>query len=310
MFKIIIFVYFFINLCGNFSFADNDYKIVVKVNKRIISNYDIRKEIEYLSALNPKILSISKEDIQKIAKKSLIREIIKDKETSKYFKNIDLSPDLTSPLNNIYTKLNITSEEEFVGYLTKFDLDLKDVRKKLAIELNWNSMIYQIYKSKINVDKDKIKKNLELESAISKVKKKFLISEIVFTAKNKEEFNDKYKKIVDSIEEKDFKSTATIYSSSDTSQFEGKIGWVSKNDVSEEIYQQIYKLKINEFSKPIKIGAGFILINLDAVKEEKQKINLEERFAYIINKETNRQLNQYSSIHYKKIERQSFIYED
>jgi peptidyl-prolyl cis-trans isomerase SurA len=310
MFKIIIFVYFFINLCGNFSFADNDYKIVVKVNKRIISNYDIRKEIEYLSALNPKILSISKEDIQKIAKKSLIREIIKDKETSKYFKNIDLSPDLTSPLNNIYTKLNITSEEEFVGYLTKFDLDLKDVRKKLAIELNWNSMIYQIYKSKINVDKDKIKKNLELESASSKVKKKFLISEIVFTAKNKEEFNDKYKKIVDSIEEKDFKSTATIYSSSDTSQFEGKIGWVSKNDVSEEIYQQIYKLKINEFSKPIKIGAGFILINLDAVKEEKQKINLEEKFAYIINKETNRQLNQYSSIHYKKIERQSFIYED
>ena len=310
MFKIIIFVYFFINLCGNFSFADNDYKIVVKVNKRIISNYDIRKEIEYLSALNPKILSISKEDIQKIAKKSLIREIIKDKETSKYFKNIDLSPDLTSPLNNIYTKLNITSEEEFVGYLTKFDLDLKDVRKKLAIELNWNSMIYQIYKSKINVDKDKIKKNLELESASSKVKKKFLISELVFTAKNKEEFNDKYKKIVDSIEEKDFKSTATIYSSSDTSQFEGKIGWVSKNDVSEEIYQQIYKLKINEFSKPIKIGAGFILINLDAVKEEKQKINLEEKFAYIINKETNRQLNQYSSIHYKKIERQSFIYED
>lgn len=310
MFKIIIFVYFFINLCGNFSFADNDYKIVVKVNKRIISNYDIRKEIEYLSALNPKILSISKEDIQKIAKKSLIREIIKDKETSKYFKNIDLSPDLTSPLNNIYTKLNITSEEEFVGYLTKFDLDLKDVRKKLAIELNWNSMIYQIYKSKINVDKDKIKKNLELESASSKVKKNFLISEIVFTAKNKEEFNDKYKKIVDSIEEKDFKSTATIYSSSDTSQFEGKIGWVSKNDVSEEIYQQIYKLKINEFSKPIKIGAGFILINLDAVKEEKQKINLEEKFAYIINKETNRQLNQYSSIHYKKIERQSFIYED
>ena len=127
---------------------------------------------------------------------------------------------------------------------------------------------------------------------------------------HKEEFNDKYKKIVDSIEEKDFKSTATIYSSSDTSQFEGKIGWVSKNDVSEEIYQQIYKLKINEFSKPIKIGAGFILINLDAVKEEKQKINLEEKFAYIINKETNRQLNQYSTIHYKKIERQNFVYEN
>ena len=310
MLKVIIFVYFFISLCGGLSFADSDYKIIVKVNKRIISNYDIKREMEYLSALNPKINSISEEEIQKIAKKSLIREIIKDKEISKYFRNIDQSPDLTSPLNNIYAKLSMASEDEFVSYLTKFGLDLKDVRKKLAIELNWNSMIYQIYKSKINIDKDKIKKKLALDSVSSKIKKMFLISEIVFTAKNKEEFNDKYKKIVDSIEEKDFKTTATIYSSSDTAEFEGKIGWVSKNDVSEEIYQQIYKLKINEFSKPIKIGAGFILINLDAVKEEKQKINLEEKFAYIINKETNRQLNQYSVIHYKKIERQSFIYED
>ena len=309
MFKIIIFVYFFINLCGNFSFADNDYKIVVKVNKRIISNYDIRKEIEYLSALNPKILSISKEDIQKIAKKSLIREIIKDKETSKYFKNIDLSPDLTSPLNNIYTKLNITSEEEFVGYLTKFDLDLKDVRKKLAIELNWNSMIYQIYKSKINVDKDKIKKNLELESASSKVKKKFLISEIVFTAKNKEEFNDKYKKIVDSIEEKDFKTTATIYSSSDTAEFGGKIGWVSKNDISEKIYKQILNLKVNEFTKPLKIATGFLLISVDDIKVEERENNLEERYNSIISNETTRQLNQHSIIYFKKIEKQSFIYE-
>ena len=310
MFKIIIFVYFFISLCGGLSFADSDYKIIVKVNKRIISNYDIKREMEYLSALNPKINSISEEEIQKIAKKSLIREIIKDKETSKYFKNIDQSPDLTNPLNNIYTKLNITSEEDFVNYLAKFDLNLKDVRKKLAIELNWNSMIYQIYKSKINIDKDKIKKKLALDSVSSKIKKMFSISEIVFTAKNKEEFNDKYKKIVENIEEKDFKSTATIYSSSDTAQFEGKIGWVSENDVSEEIYQKIYKLKINEFSKPIKIGAGFILINLDAVKEEKQKINIEEKFAYIVNKETNRQLNQYSIIYYKKIERQSYIYED
>jgi hypothetical protein len=149
MLKVIIFVYFFISLCGGLSFADSDYKIIVKVNKRIISNYDIKREMEYLSALNPKINSISEEEIQKIAKKSLIREIIKDKETSKYFKNIDQSPDLTSPLNNIYAKLNMASEDEFVSYLTKFGLDLKDVRKKLAIELNWNSMIYQIYKSKI-----------------------------------------------------------------------------------------------------------------------------------------------------------------
>jgi peptidyl-prolyl cis-trans isomerase SurA len=310
MFKILIFIYCFINLLGNISFADNDYKILVKVNQKIISNYDIKREIKYLSILNPQIKNISDDEIEKFAKKSLIQEIVKKKETSKYFKNDDQSPDLAGALSSLYTRLNLNSKEEFTNYLEEFDLNLEDVLNKLAIELNWNKMIYQIYKSKVNVNKDKIKKKLEIESKESKIKKMFLISEILFTAKNKEGFDKKYQNIVNSINEKGFKLTATIYSQSDTAKYEGKIGWVSKSDISEQIYQKIYKLKIDEFSEPFKIGAGFLIINLDAVKEEKQKINLDEKFNYIVTKELNRQLNQHSTIHYKKIEKQSFIYEN
>jgi len=311
MSKIIIFIYLFISLLGGISFADSNYKIVVKVNDQIISNHDIEREVVYLSALNPKILSISKNEIQKIAKNSLIREIVKETEILKHFNNDNnLSPDLTNPMKNIYSRLNISTEAEFNDYLTKFNLELENVREKLSIELNWNAMIYQLYKNKINIDRDKIKENLELESTDSKIKKMFLISEIVFTAKNKEGFDSIYQKIVDSIEQKGFKSTATIYSLSDTAQFDGKIGWVGKGDVSKEIYQNIYNLKINEFSKPLKIGAGFIIINLDAVKEEEQIINLEKKFDSMVSKEMNRQLTQHSSIHYKKIEKQSFIYGD
>ena len=311
MSKIIIFIYLFISLLGGISFADSNYKIVVKVNDQIISNHDIEREVVYLSALNPKILSISKNEIQKIAKNSLIREIVKETEILKHFNNdTNLSPDLTNPMKNIYSRLNISTEAEFNDYLTKFNLELENVREKLSIELNWNAMIYQLYKNKINIDRDKIKENLELESTDSKIKKMFLISEIVFTAKNKEGFDSIYQKIVDSIEQKGFKSTATIYSLSDTAQFDGKIGWVGKGDVSKEIYQNIYNLKINEFSKPLKIGAGFIIINLDAVKEEEQIINLEKKFDSMVSKEMNRQLTQHSSIHYKKIEKQSFIYGD
>ena len=311
MSKIIIFIYLFISLLSGISFADSNYKIVVKVNDQIISNHDIEREVVYLSALNPKILSISKNEIQKIAKNSLIREIVKETEILKHFNNdTNLSPDLTNPMKNIYSRLNISTEAEFNDYLTKFNLELENVREKLSIELNWNAMIYQLYKNKINIDRDKIKENLELESTDSKIKKMFLISEIVFTAKNKEGFDSIYQKIVDSIEQKGFKSTATIYSLSDTAQFDGKIGWVGKGDVSKEIYQNIYNLKINEFSKPLKIGAGFIIINLDAVKEEEQIINLEKKFDSMVSKEMNRQLTQHSSIHYKKIEKQSFIYGD
>ncbi len=310
MLKILTLIYLFIIFCPIISHSNDEYKIIVKVNNEIISNYDINKERKYLSALNPDILSISENEINKIAKQSLIREIITEKEISKYYDVDYQSPDLIRLAKNVYTRLNISSEKEFIIYLKKYDLNLNDVLKKLAIEANWNTLIYQKYKDQINIDKDKIKKNLDLESNIAKIEKLFLLSEILFTAKNKEEFDDKYKKILKTIKEKDFKSAATIYSSSDTAKFGGEIGWVGKNNISKKIYNQISFLEINGFTKPLKIGAGFLIINLDDIKEEKREKNTEEQYNNIVTKETNRQLNQYATIYFKKLEKQSFIYED
>jgi len=309
MCKILTIIYILVILSSNGSYANEDYKIIIKVNNKIISNYDIKKEIKYLSALNPKILDIPENDILKIAKNSLIREIIQEKKVLEYYVVDYESPELIKLAKNLYVRLNINSEEEFINYLKEYDLNLEDVLKKLAIEANWNALIYQRYKNQISIDKDKIKKDLELQYSNLKKEKIFLLSEIIFTAKNKEEFDDTYQKITDAIKEKNFKSAASIYSLSDTAKFGGEIGWVSKNDISKKIYKQISNLKINEFSKPAKIGAGFILINLDDVKEDKREINLEDKYNNFITLETNRQLNQFSTIYFKKVEKQSYVYE-
>ena len=311
MFKTLTLIYFFAVLAFNsVSYANESYKIVVKVNDEIISNHDIVKEKKYLSALNPEILNISEEEMNEISKQSLIREIIKEKEISRFIDVDYQSPALIELAKNLYTRLNINSEEEFKAYLSKYDLNLKDVLKKLAVETNWNALIYEKYKDKINIDKDKIKKDLKLESSSAKKEKLFLLSEIVFAAKNQEEYEDNYKKILNTIKEKNFKSAATIYSISDTAKFGGKIGWVRKNDISKKIYKQISTLKINEFTNPLKISTGFLLISLDSTKEEVKKNNFEEQYNNIIIKETNRQLNQYSTIYFKKVEKKSFIYEE
>ena len=310
MFKILSLISFFIILWTNIACSKDEYKIVVKVNNNIISNYDVERERNYLSALNPNILNIPDDEIKKIATKSLIREIIKEKEISKYY-NIDYqSPDLINLANTLYERLNINTEAEFQLYLEKYNLNLNNVLKKLAVESYWNRLVYDRYKDKIIIDKVKIKKNLELDSANNKTVKLFRLSEILFNAKNQKEFDDKFTKIVESIKNKNFGSAATIYSVSDTSKFNGEIGWVSKNDISEKIYQQISKLKVNEFTQPLKISTGFLLINLDEIKEEERKVNIEEQYNNIISKETNRQLNQYSTIYFKKIEKLSFIYEN
>jgi len=311
MFKTFTIVYFFLIICFiNISHANDGYKIVVKVNNQIISNYDIEKEKNYLSALNPKILNIPEKEIKKIAKQSLIREIIKEKEISKYYDVDYQSPKLIQIVKRLYTRLNIESEEDFKTYLEKYSLDLNDVLKKLAIETNWNNLIYQKYNNQIDIDKDKIKKRLELGFSNNKKEKLFLLSEIVFVAKDKEEFDDKYKKVIATIKEKDFSSAATIYSVSDTSKFGGEIGWVSKNDISEQIYKKISILKIDEFTQPFKIANGFLLISVNGIKEVEKENNLEEQYNSIVSKETNRQLNQHSLIYFKRIEKQVFIHEN
>tara|TARA_B100000780_G_scaffold273872_1_gene238032 strand:+ start:415 stop:1350 length:936 start_codon:yes stop_codon:yes gene_type:complete len=310
MLKLLTIIYLIVTLSSVNLYANDDYKIIVKVNDKIISNYDLKKEKRYLSALSPEIANIDVDEFDKIAKRSLIREVIKYKEVSKYYDDVDFdSLDLIKLVKNLYTRLNISSKEEFEIYLKKYDLDLKLISKKIGIESNWNALIYEKYKDQVIVDKDKIKKKLELESSSSTIEKLFLLSELVFTAKDKEDYESNYKNILNSINEKGFASTATIYSLSDTAKFGGKIGWMSKNDINEKIYNQIYNLKINEFSKPLKIGTGFLLINIDDIKEEQRENNLEEQYSSMVGIERNRQLNQFSNIYFRKIKKQMFIYE-
>ena len=58
------------------------------INDKIITNYDISKEARYLKILNPNINNLNKKQITELARKSLIKEIIKKNEVSKLV-NID-----------------------------------------------------------------------------------------------------------------------------------------------------------------------------------------------------------------------------
>ena len=71
--------------------------------------------------------------------------------------------------------------------------------------------------------------------------------------------------------------------------------------MSKNINNKIKSLSINQISKPIKIQNGYILLKLNKKKEFQQEINLNEQLKTAINEETNRQLNNFSTIYYKKL---------
>ena len=78
----------------------------------------------------------------------------------------------------------------------------------------------------------------------------------------------KIKEIYDSINEKGFKLSATIYSKTDSSKVGGLIGWVNEKEISESITNKIKSLKNGEYTQPIQMPGGFLIIQINDKKEK------------------------------------------
>ena len=306
--KIFIFVAI-INLLSSALIAEDRYEIVVSIDNKVITNFDIQKEINYLLALNPSLNNLPKKQIYEIAKESLVREEIKEKEILKYYNINYKDPELSLLIENIYNRLNIANENEFNKYLSNFDLSIEIISAKLAIEKTWNRLIFEKFNQFINLDELRLKKELEKNLSQPQTQNRYLISEILFQSKNDKEYQEILRNIKKTIEENSFETAASIYSISDSSKNGGEIGWVNKNEISDTIYNVLNKLSIGQFTQPIKIASGFLIIYLNDIKKEEQEFNVDEELKKMIISEKNRQFNEFSIIHFKKIEQQIFINE-
>ena len=306
--KIFIFVAI-INLLSSALIAEDRYEIVVSIDNKVITNFDIQKEINYLLALNPSLNNLPKKQIYEIAKESLVREEIKEKEILKYYNINYKDPELSLLIENIYNRLNIANENEFNKYLSNFDLSIEIISAKLAIEKAWNRLIFEKFNQFINLDELRLKKELEKNLSQPQTQNRYLISEILFQSKDDKEYQEILRNIKKTIEENSFETAATIYSISDSSKNGGEIGWVNKNEISDTIYNVLNKLSIGQFTQPIKIASGFLIIYLNDIKKEEQEFDVDEELKKMIISEKNRQFNEFSIIHFKKIEQQIFINE-
>lgn len=278
----------------------NEVNIVAKVKNEIITSTDINNEINYLLALNNEMKDLNKNTIYELAKRSMVNEIVKKQELLKYFdfsKNTEVFEGL---FVNFFQTMNFNNEEDFADYLKSFDLKISDVKKKIQIETLWNELIYGKYKSKVNIDIEKIKNELNAAKTQEKTLE-YLLSEIVFKINKIDELKKTYNEISENIKNVGFKNTANIYSISSTAKLGGNIGWIQENQLSEEIKKIVKTLDIDEWSEPIKVSNGFLILKLSEKKIINKDVNPEEALKKIIKYRTDKQLTQYSLIYFNKI---------
>ena len=140
-------------------------------------------------------------------------------------------------------------------------------------------------------------------------KYEYNLSEIVIANDTLENLDINFSQINKSIKEVGFENSANIFSISNTSKNGGSIGWVSELQITEAISENINKLKLNETSKPIQIANGYIIIKLNDKREINEKIDVKIQLENLIKTETNRQLNNFSMILYKRLKKNTEINE-
>lgn len=287
---------FFIFLKSEINAYEN--KIVVKVDNEIITSIDILNEIDYLTFINKDLKKFEKEKIYEISKNTLIREKVKKIEVLKNFEEIKVDEQyLDEAIKKYISKLNISSIDSFTNQTNKYGLDINDIKQRFTIELLWNQLIYKKYFNSVKVDKELIKK----EFLQTNKQKEFLLSEIVFNIKDNENVQDKYKLIENTIKEQDFNRAAAIHSISDSASSGGILGWIKQNSIDAKINNELKNIGINQFTKPILVPGGFLILKINNIRETENKNNLEKEIELIFEDKINQQLNQFSNIYFNKV---------
>ena len=268
-----VFLILFIFFLSNKNSLAIENKIILKVNNEIITSVDVFNEAKYLKTLNKNLKNISDKEIIKLAKNSLLREKIKIIELSKYPEVSVNKEYLENIIKTIYTNLGLINKKQFLNYLSKYNIDIKVVEQKLSNEALWNQLIFEKFKDKIKINKDKIKKEI---ISLKKYSTTYNLNEILYNVKKKDEQEKIFLEIQESIKLNGFENTASLFSVSESSKTGGKIGWINEGSINKEILKRLVKLEVGEFTQPIQTPAGFLVLNLVDMKKREQVFKIDE----------------------------------
>jgi len=304
--KITIILIFF--LLTSLSISSINFRIILKIDNQIVTTYDLEQERNYLLALNPRLNEVDEKTLLDIAKKSIVKEVIRKNEILKY-KELNLqNSQINTVLEKMINDLNFSNLQQFQNYLMSYSVSIDEIRGKIEIENEWKNLIYAKYSKSINIDK------ASLQSKIDNIsEKEFLIeynlSEIIFSKQNNNNLKEVEKKIFESINEIGFENTANLYSISDSAKVGGKIGWIRKDNLSAEVVEKLKNLKQNSNSPVIEIGNNYLILKINEIKETPVKIDKKKELEKMIMIETSKQLDKFSNIFYNKIKLNSKISE-
>ena len=276
--------------------------IFATVGNKVITRSDIVNEIKIVLISTGQTFTEEKlKVLQTVAVKALIERNIKKLEISKY-ENLPFNQeDLYDEINKLAQSINVdidTLQNTLISNGVRYET-LTDLYKT---ELLWNTLIFQLYKNNMTVNKE------EVEEQLASVQNKkeileYLISEIVIAHINKTDRDAEIEKIKSSIKKDGFENVAMKLSISESSLDGGNIGWISEYALPKDLKSAIEGIQIGEVSDAIILQEGILFFKLRDKRKVENIIDLEIIKNQIIKREKLKILNMHSLSHYDKLRR-------
>ena len=298
---LLIFLFFFFGSTQVFS----DTKIVVKIDNKIISSYDIKNRIN--TNLKLRNLEINQSNIDKmknLALQELINLIIKEKEILKY-SIIDIEGmDISKQLNSISSGNVEMLKKKFLDN----NLDYEAFLHHLKVQAAWQNVIFYLFQDKVKIDENEINNELKnFKEEIFNVRELNLL-ELEAKFSSSIERDNKIIQIKNSINEIGFEKSISIYSESETAVNGGRLGFINEKSLSKEILEKLKNLDEGDISEPIIRLNKIIFLKIDKIKiSRNDNINIDQYKKNIIAKRKNDLFDLYSKSHLSKLKNNSYI---
>lgn len=298
------FVFFIIFFFEDIKALENN-KIVIKVNDKIITSYEIKNKINTELVLrNLKINQSNINNIKSFAVQNLIDFRIKEKEIEKY-NSIELdNVDISRKLQSISGGNIALIKEKFLQNNISYEIFLKELRLQTA----WQNLILMLFQDKVKINENEILLELTNLKNMNSEIKTYNLSEIEASYISEKEKKEKIEKILKSIKEEGFKKTVSIFSESTSATNNGQLGFLNEESLSEEIYEKLKNLSVGNVSDPIIQSNKITFLKINEIKFiDNKKFNIERAKKNLINKRKNNLYNLYSQSYLSKLKNSSFI---
>ncbi len=256
-------------LSGIFSFIPNNaqaksLKIAAVVNDEIISTRDLQNRVNlFLMTTRIPLNPQTKNMIFSRVLNNAIEEKLKLQAAEK--EGIKISPQELADSVQQFEKNNNISNGELKKILAQNKVDMDAFENQMKADLAWVRLV----RRKMYSDAQVTQKELEKAMADAKTDlstPKYFVSEIYIRKKDAKDLSV----LVNNLrQDPRFELYAMQFSQSPTAANGGRLGWLNKGKLPEEIEKKLDKMHEGEISDPILYGDGYYIVRLDKTFDPK-----------------------------------------